>query len=207
MNRPQTIDGCYAEIERLERVTDSRLEEIERLNAKVRDVEQQRTEARENLAEQQSKSWASEDPTTRYPYIVQEASGQCWGPFSTNEAAAAWAEARGIDSCSFEDVMPPGGEWVPVPEQSKPLHGITDAERIDYLERRAWEPKGSTIALAIFPFTREAGEDKGRFVSLADLDEYADDRLEEFAEGTTLREAIDTAIKQGSLQDSAERKS
>jgi hypothetical protein len=41
-----------------------------------------------------------------YPWIVV-ANGQCWGLFATNEEAVAWATAAGLDTCDFEDVMPP----------------------------------------------------------------------------------------------------
>jgi hypothetical protein len=58
----------------------------------------------EERAHSEFETWPQGDP---YPWIVREPSGQCWGPFATNEAASKWADDNKIDTCDFEDVMPP----------------------------------------------------------------------------------------------------
>lgn len=82
------------------------------------------------------------------------------------------------------------------PKKEIPEQPHADTARLNYLERKALEPSPhGYIALAIFPFTRTGGAgDRGSRISLADVAEEADDRLDEYAEGGTLREAIDAAL-------------
>lgn len=88
-------------------------------------------------------------------------------------------------------------------EQSS-MGSVSDSDRLDWLERKAWDPQPwGSIALALFPFTRNGG----KYMSLANVDEYNEEGLDDFAEGGTLREAIDAAMKLPSQDLAQEPKS
>lgn len=68
-------------------------------------------------AHPESSQWHSPEV---YPWVVREPSGQLWGPFPTNKAAGDWAEKVKIDTCDFEDVMPPYSENAQCPRSDGP---------------------------------------------------------------------------------------
>ena len=77
---------------------------IASLREAISSLDHERDIAESRAASERHQVWRSRD---EYPWIVREPNGQCWGPFTSNEEAAEWAQRTLIETCDFEDVMPP----------------------------------------------------------------------------------------------------